>query len=84
MQTADEILANVLGMPPAIDGKLLSAMTDLSVGEVDGEDKNIVMVGNDKCSIRMFCNNGKIKCANRSCDVELLPGKFTKGPFSQR
>jgi len=77
--SAEQIMSNVFGKSPSIEGKPLHERQDISVGEINGENKNIAIIGNDQCSFRMFCQDGKIRCDNRKCDVELLPGHNIRG-----
>lgn len=68
-------LNELLLREPAILGVALKDKTDLSMGEVSFEDKDIVTVGNNEFSIRMYCENKTLYCRNRKRDVEIMPGK---------
>lgn len=67
-------MLNIFGKSPAIDDIPLHDRSDISVGEICSSNKNVAIIGNNQCSFRIFCQNGKIRCDNRKCDVELLPG----------
>lgn len=67
-------LNELLLREPAILGVALKDKTDLSMGEVSFEDKDIVTVGNNEFSIRMYCENKTLYCRNRKRDVEIMPG----------
>jgi len=78
--TLEGLLSKILSQEPTLNGvSLVSAVVDLAVGEIDEQDKNLVTLGNNQYSVKMYCEGGKIHCAQRSCDVELLAGHNIRG-----
>lgn len=74
-ESAEKVIAEVLNEIPAIGGVHIADLDDLYVGQISNERKSDILVGNNQCSIPVYCENGEIMCTSKDSTVKLLPGQ---------